>query len=109
MDDNKQAIKKEDYIFGLDIGASKVNLFVGISEGDSVRVVECGDFPLANADEYDLVVETLQQAVQQLERSAGVDVRDVYVGIPESMCFLSATRVLSHSPQAKFVSKILKM
>lgn len=81
MDDNKQIIRKEDYIFGLDIGASKVNLFVGISEGDSVRVVECGDFPLANADEYDLVVDTLQQAVQQLERSAGVDVRDVYVGI----------------------------
>ena len=33
MDNNKQMVKKEDYIFGLDIGASKVNLFVGISEG----------------------------------------------------------------------------
>lgn len=81
MDDNKQTIKKEDYIFGLDIGASKVNLFVGISEANSVRVVECGDFPLANAEEYDLVVETLKKAAQQLELSAGVDVRDVYVGI----------------------------
>ncbi len=81
MDDNKQTIKKDDYIFGLDIGASKVNLFVGISEGSSIRVVECGDFPLADAEEHDLVVETLQKAVQQLELSAGVDVRDVYVGI----------------------------
>lgn len=81
MDDNKQERKKEDYIFGLDIGASKINLFVGISEGESVRVVECGDFPLANADEYDLVVETLQKAVQVLENSTRVDVRDVYVGI----------------------------
>jgi cell division protein FtsA len=54
---------------------------VGISEGESVRVVECDDFPLANADEYDLVVETLQKAVQVLENSTRVDVRDVYVGI----------------------------
>ena len=81
MDDNKQSVKKEDYIFGLDIGASKVNLFVGISEGESVRVVECGDFPLESSDEYDSVVETLQKAVHMLESSAGVDVRDVYVGI----------------------------
>ena len=81
MDDDKQIVKKEDYIFGLDIGASKVNLFVGISEGDSVRVVECGDFPLESSDEYDSVVETLQKAVHVLESSAGVDVRDVYVGI----------------------------
>lgn len=81
MDERKQVIRKEDYIFGLDIGTSKVNLFVGISEGESVRVIECGDFPLANADEYDLVVETLQKAAQMLESSAGVDVRDVYVGI----------------------------
>ncbi len=81
MDDNKQTIKKEDYIFGLDIGASKVNLFVGISEGSSVRVVECGDFPLANAEEFDLIIETLKKAASQLELSAGVDVRDVYVGI----------------------------
>ncbi|WP_298770116.1 cell division protein FtsA [uncultured Fibrobacter sp.] len=81
MDDNKQEKKKEDYIFGLDIGASKINLFVGISEGENVRVVECGDFPLANAEEYDQVVETLQQAVQVIENSTRVDVRDVYVGI----------------------------
>lgn len=81
MDDNKQTVKKEDYIFGLDIGASKVNLFVGISEENSVRVVECGDFPLANAEEFDLIVETLQKATSQLELSAGVDVQNVYVGI----------------------------
>ena len=79
--DDKQPIRKEDYIFGLDIGASKVNLFVGISGGDSVRVIECGDFPLANPDEFDSVVEKLQQAVHMLESSAAVDVHDVYVGI----------------------------
>lgn len=79
--DDRQDKKKEEYIFGLDIGASKMNLFVGISEGENVRVVECGDFPLKNADEYDSVVETLQQAVQVIESSTRVDVRDVYVGI----------------------------
>lgn len=92
MDDTKQTIRKEDYIFGLDIGASKVNLFVGISEGQAVRVVECGDFPLSNAEEQDQVVETLQKAAQVLERSAGVDVRDVYVGI-------AGKHVLSYSYQ----------
>lgn len=81
MDERKQETRKEDYIFGLDIGASKINLFVGISEGDSVRVVECGDFPLPNAEEYDQVVDTLQQAVQVIENSTRVDVKDVYVGI----------------------------
>ena len=64
MDDNKQDKRKDEYIFGLDIGESKINLFVGVSEGENVRVVECGDFPLKNADEFDSVVETLQQAVQ---------------------------------------------
>lgn len=81
MDDNKQIVKKEDYIFGLDIGASKVNLFVGVPEGDSVRVIECGDYPLEKADEFDSVIETLQKAVHMLESSAGVDVHEVYVGI----------------------------
>ena len=81
--DDKQIVKKENYIFGLDIGDSKVNLFVGISDGASVRVIECGDFPLANADEFDVVVDNLQQAVQMLEKSAAaaVDVHDVYVGV----------------------------
>jgi cell division protein FtsA len=92
MDDSRQDKKKEEYIFGLDIGASKINLFVGISEGENVRVVECGDFPLKNADEYDLVVETLQQAVQVIENSTRVDVRDVYVGI-------AGQHVRSHSFQ----------
>ena len=69
MDDNKLDKKKDEYIFGLDIGASKINLFVGVSEGESVRVVECGDFPLKNADDLDSVVETLQQAVQVIENT----------------------------------------
>ncbi|MBR4398120.1 MAG: cell division protein FtsA [Fibrobacter sp.] len=81
MDDNKQDKRKDEYIFGLDIGESKINLFVGVSEGENVRVVECGDFPLKNADEFDSVVETLQQAVQVIENMTRVDVHDVYVGI----------------------------
>ncbi len=81
MDDNKQIVKKEDYIFGLDIGSSKVNLFVGIPEENSIRVIECGDYPLDKPDEFDSVVETLQKAVHMLESSAGVDVHEVFVGI----------------------------
>ncbi|MBO6135661.1 MAG: cell division protein FtsA [Fibrobacter sp.] len=81
MDEPKNEIRKEDLLFGLDIGASKINLFVGVANGSSVRVLECGDFPLKNADEFDNVVETLKKAAQTLESTAGVDVHDVYVGI----------------------------
>ena len=82
MDENKQnEIRKEDLIFGLYIGASKINLFMGAVTDDSVRVLECGDLPLTNADEMDSVVETLQKAARQLESLASVDVHDVYVGI----------------------------
>ena len=81
MDEPKNEIRKEDLLFGLDIGASKINLFVGVANGPSVRVLECGDFPLTNPDEMDCVVETLKKAAQTLESTAGVDVHDVYVGI----------------------------
>ena len=81
MDETTNEIRKEDMIFGLDIGASKINLFVGAANEGSVRVLECGDFPLTNPDEMDCVVETLKRAAQTLESTAGVDVHDVYVGI----------------------------
>ena len=71
MDEPKNEIRKEDLLFGLDIGASKINLFVGVANGSSVRVLECGDFPLKNADEFDNVVETLKKAAQTLESTAG--------------------------------------
>ena len=82
MDENKQnEIRKEDLIFGLDIGASKINLFMGAVTENSVRVLECGDLPLTNSDEMDSVIENLQKAARQLESLASVDVHDVYVGI----------------------------
>ncbi len=85
MDENKQnEIRKEDLIFGLDIGSSKINLFMGAVTEDSVRVLECGDLPLSKADEMDSVVENLQKAARQLESLASVDVHDVYVGIAGS-------------------------
>ena len=71
MDENKQnEIRKEDLIFGLDIGASKINLFMGAVTDDSVRVLECGDLPLTNADEMDSVVETLQKAAEKQREAA---------------------------------------
>lgn len=82
MDENKQnEIRKENLIFGLDIGASKINLFMGAVTENSVRVLECGDLPLTNSDEMDSVIENLQKAARQLESLASVDVHDVYVGI----------------------------
>lgn len=82
MDENKRnEIKKEDLVFGLDIGASKIDLFMGAIMEDSVSVLECGHLALPNADEMDSVVEVLQKVAHQLETLASVDVHDVYVGI----------------------------
>lgn len=79
MDENKQ--KKEDYIFGLDIGTSKINLFIGMSDGDDIRIIECGDYKLQKADEFDELVELLKEAANFIENMTKVDVRDLYVGI----------------------------
>ena len=82
MDDNSNELRKEDLIFGLDIGTSKINLFAGAMNPDnSVRVLCCGALGVARSDEMDCVVETLQNVIRQLEPFIDFDVRDVYVGI----------------------------
>lgn len=85
MDDNNNELRKEDLIFGLDIGTSKINLFAGAMNPDnSVRVLCCGSLGVARSDEMDCVVESLQNVIHQLEPFIDFDVRDVYVGIAGS-------------------------
>ena len=82
MDDNNNELRKEDLVFGLDIGTSKINLFAGaINPDNTVRVLCCGALGVARSDEMDCVVETLQNVIHQLEPFIDFDVRDVYVGI----------------------------
>ncbi len=85
MDDNNNELRKEDLVFGLDIGTSKINLFAGaINPDNTVRVLCCGALGVARSDEMDCVVETLQNVIHQLEPFIDFDVRDVYVGIAGS-------------------------
>ena len=82
MDDNNNELRKEDLVFGLDIGSSKINLFAGAMNPDNtVKILCCGALPLKRPDELDDVVETLQNVIRQLEPFIDFDVRDVYVGI----------------------------
>ena len=82
MDDNNNELRKEDLVFGLDIGTSKINLFAGAMNADnSVRILCCGALGLSKPDELDNVVETLQNSIRQLEPFIDFDVKDVYVGI----------------------------
>jgi cell division protein FtsA len=82
MDDKNNELRKEDLIFGLDIGSSKINLFAGAMNPDNtVKILCCGALPLKRPDELDDVVETLQNVIRQLEPFIDFDVRDVYVGI----------------------------
>ena len=82
MDDKNNELRKEDLIFGLDIGSSKINLFAGAMNPDNtVKILCCGALPLKRPDELDDVVETLQNVIRQLEPFIDFDVKDVYVGI----------------------------
>ncbi|MCF0214938.1 MAG: cell division protein FtsA [Fibrobacteraceae bacterium] len=84
MDNKQNIVKKEDFIFGLDVGSSKINLFGGRIEGDSVRVIECGDYNLTKPDNIDEQIECLKEAATLLEDATSVDVHDIYVGIAGS-------------------------
>ena len=82
MDDKNNELRKEDLVFGLDIGSSKINLFAGAMNPDNtVKILCCGALPLKRPDELDDVVETLQNVIRQLEPFIDFDVKDVYVGI----------------------------
>ena len=74
-------------IVSLDIGSSKIGVFIGeILENGKVRILGFGNPVMKKGDDNELeaTVNALKKAVVDAELSSGVDVKEVYVGIAGS-------------------------
>lgn len=74
-------------VVGLDLGSSKIDVFIGqILENGEVRVLGFGNLALQKGEENELeaTIKTLKDAVDAAEKTSGIDVKDVYVGIAGS-------------------------
>ena len=74
-------------IVSLDIGSSKIGVFIGeILENGKVRILGFGNPVMKKGDDNELeaTVNALKKAVVDAELSSGVDVKELYVGIAGS-------------------------
>jgi len=74
-------------IVGLDLGTTKIDVIIGeVSENYDVRIVGVGTSPSEGLRKgvvvnIDATVKSIQKAVEEAELMAGIDVKDVYVGV----------------------------
>lgn len=79
--------KSEDYLVGIDIGSAKVGVLIGHRDGEgSLEVVGKGLAPnrgtrRGNVVNVEQTVEALQQAIEEAEVMAGIEVSQAYVGV----------------------------
>ena len=86
-EENINGIDPSRIIVGLDIGSSKIGVFIGQREENGhVRILGFGNPPLGKNDakELEATVQALKKAVGAAELSSGVDVKEVYVGVAGS-------------------------
>ncbi|MDY6285067.1 MAG: cell division protein FtsA [Hallerella sp.] len=86
-EENIEGIDPARTIVGLDIGSSKIGVFIGqIEDNNKVRVLGFGNPPLkkGDANELEATIQALKKAVGDAELSSGVDVKEVYVGVAGS-------------------------
>ena len=85
MDDkNKMTMNKENIIVGLDIGGSKIAVFIGMQENQNqVRVLGFGVKELKKnpISDLDFLISSIGSAVKEAETMTGFDVKEVYVGV----------------------------
>ncbi|MCK9181514.1 MAG: cell division protein FtsA [Fibrobacteraceae bacterium] len=90
MDKEEQTITGIDVnrvVVGLDIGSSKIGVFIGEIQDDArIKIVGFGSTELKKGaiNELESTVQALKNAVQQAETTSGVDVKHVYVGVAGS-------------------------
>lgn len=78
---------KKKTIVGLDIGTTKIGVFIGeVDENYQVRVVGIGTSPSdglkkGTVANIDAIVRSVNKAIEEAENMAGIDVKEVYVGI----------------------------
>ena len=79
-EENIEGIDPARTIVGLDIGSSKIGVFIGqIEDNNKVRVLGFGNPPLkkGDANELEATIQALKKAVGDAELSSGVDVKEV--------------------------------
>ena len=77
-------VEPNHLIVGLDIGSSKIDVFIGEeTDKGNIRVLGLGTPPLGRgaANELEATVAVLKKAVEDAEMTSGIDVKEVYVGI----------------------------
>lgn len=77
---------KEEIIAGLDIGSSKVACIIAEAIDNKINIIGVGKVPSTGikrgiVTNIDKTTEAIQQAIAEAERLAGVEVKDVVVGI----------------------------
>ncbi|MCD8525012.1 MAG: cell division protein FtsA [Gammaproteobacteria bacterium] len=84
----KKSVKNT--VVGLDIGTSKIICIIGeLDDGGNLNIIGFGKHPSTGLKRgvvvnIDATVASIQRAVEQAEEMAGLQVRDVYVGIAGS-------------------------
>ena len=74
-------------IVGLDIGTTKIDVIIGeLNDNQELRIVGVGTSPSEGLRKgvvvnIDATVKSIQKAVEEAELMAGIDVKEVYVGI----------------------------
>lgn len=78
---------EKDIIVGLDIGTTKIACFIGQRvENDKVRILGFGKTPSKGVERgvvkhIKFTAESISRAVEQASEEAGIEVKEVYVGI----------------------------
>lgn len=77
---------KSRIVTALDVGTTKVCCLIGHAEGEDLRISGVGSSPShglrkGTVVDIDRTTQSIQQAVSKAEQMAGVQVRDVYVGM----------------------------
>ena len=84
---NMAGIDPTRIIVGLDIGSSKIGVFIGELDDNNkvcIRGLGINQLKKGDANELEATITALTKAVDDAEKLSGVDVKEVYVGIAGS-------------------------
>ena len=85
----KSRMDTSEIVVGLDIGTTKVSAVVGEVDGDGITILGVGTVPCRGLRKgvvanIDWTVRSIQEAVEQAQTMAGVEIRTVYAGVAGS-------------------------
>lgn len=112
----KQTASSENIVIGLDIGTAKIAAIVGKIKHDTIEVIGVGKYPSKGLKKgvvvnIDSTVESIQRAIDEAEKMAGVQAKSVFVGIAgshiNSMNSNGMVGILSNEVQSEDVVRVI--